>query len=78
MAIEGDMNGTEGTDCDCGARLELDVQMSAAGYYLGYFCGQCGPWSRESGYFSTRKEAEESLAVRGAGNLRNTDFNGEA
>jgi len=74
MAIEGELSGTEGVTCDCGVKLELAVQMSAAGHYLGYFCNQCGPWSRETGYFKNRKEAEKALEGRGAGHLRDTGY----
>ena len=51
----------------CSAMLKLDVQKSAAGYYLGYFCygveesGPCGPISRESGYYRTREEARADI-----------------
>ena len=47
---------------ECGAVLPLMVCSSAAGYYLGYFCDNCGPYSRESGYYRTRQEAENALA----------------
>jgi len=43
-------------------RLKLEVCHSAAGYYLGYNCPFCGPYSRETGYFKTRGEAEKALA----------------
>ena len=46
MAIEGELNGINGTTCvDCKSKLPLKVCMSAAGYYLGYFCNCCGPYS---------------------------------
>ena len=62
MALPGELKGLDGTTCeDCGAELALDVQRSAAGWYLGYFCGCCGPYSRETGYFATRAEAEVAL-----------------
>jgi hypothetical protein len=49
--------------CDeCGEPMPLDVHMSAAGYYLGRMC-MCGPYSRESGYFKTREDAEEELEM---------------
>jgi len=61
MAIQGELKGLDGTVCKCGAELLLDVQQSAAGWYLGYFCGRCGPYSRETGYFTTLEEAEDTL-----------------
>ncbi len=45
---------------DCGVVLEIQVLISAAGYYLGTMC-DCGPYSRESGYFPKRDEAEVCL-----------------
>lgn len=46
------------TDCENeGPR----VLRSAAGYYIGYACPQCGPWSRESGYYEQRAEAQAAL-----------------
>ncbi len=77
MAIEGELNGVHGTQCDCGAELKLDVHMSGGGgYYLGYWCDQCGPWSRESDYFKTRADAEKALEREGADHLRDTEFRG--
>ena len=75
MALEGKLKGLDGTVCsDCGAVLELRVCRSAAGYYLGYFCDQCGPYSRETGYYPTREEAEEELAKEVPDKLRTTEF----
>lgn len=37
------------------------VCSSAAGHYIGYWCDGCGPWSRESGYFRTREDAQAAL-----------------
>jgi len=37
--------------------LDLIVTSSAAGFYVGTFCNECGPHSRESDYFRTQKEA---------------------
>lgn len=58
MAIEGELSGTQGVFCSCGAELPFEVLQSAAGFYLGYFCPNCGPWSRESEYFPSQKTAE--------------------
>mgnify|MGYP001185797902 CR=1 FL=1 len=44
---------------DCGTKLELQV-LSTCGYYVGTQC-QCGPFSRETGYYQTREEAEQVL-----------------
>lgn len=62
MALEGELSGLHGVKCtDCGTELPLQVQHSAAGYYLGYFCPNCGPYSRETGYYKAREKAEEEL-----------------
>lgn len=45
---------------DCKMRLILKVLRSAAGYYLGTQCN-CGPYSRESGYYPNKEEAEAAL-----------------
>lgn len=60
MRGENIATGHSPTCEDCGVTLELSVQKSAAGYYLGTFC-DCGPYSRESDYFKTRKQAEKAL-----------------
>lgn len=61
MAVPGELSGLEGADCTCGRHLDLQVCESAAGFYLGYECQFCGPWSRETGYFNSREEAEAEL-----------------
>lgn len=49
------------TTCiDCKRVLKLKVCHSAAGYYIGYCCDTCGPWSRVSGYM-TKEGAEKVL-----------------
>jgi hypothetical protein len=40
--------------------MEPSVQRSAAGYYVGTWC-DCGPYSRESGYYQTAEEARSAL-----------------
>lgn len=61
MALSGETAGLHGVTCDCGADLRLDVLQSAAGFYLGYFCDRCGPWSRETDYYSSRASARFDL-----------------
>jgi len=46
---------------ECGTALDIQVLCSAAGYYIGFFCPECGPYSRESGYFRSREEADSAL-----------------
>lgn len=47
---------------DCGEHVLGPREMqSTAGYYIGYVCDGCGPYSRESGYYPTFKAASEAL-----------------
>lgn len=50
--------------CACGAHMVLEVLRSAAGYYIGFSCPNCGPHSRESSYFRSRVAATQALAIR--------------
>lgn len=45
---------------DCGQNATIGVYYSAAGHYVGYYCG-CGPYSRESGYYKSRNQAQRAL-----------------
>lgn len=42
---------------NCNSYMTLGVYMSAAGYYIGYFCNKCGPYNRISGYYPSRELA---------------------
>ena len=53
-------SGTSPACPDCGIRLSLEVLQSAAGFYIGTRC-DCGPYSRESGYFKSRTLASAAL-----------------
>jgi hypothetical protein len=53
-------SGAPGTCENCGIKLKLDVLKSNAGWYVGTECN-CGPYSRESGYFKTKEEAIKTL-----------------
>ena len=48
------------TCTDCNKPLTLTVCESAAGFYIGRWC-DCGPYSRESGYYPTREAAQADL-----------------
>jgi hypothetical protein len=74
MALEGELKGLEGTTCTCGEHLDLSVCRSQAGYYLGYFCLNCGPYSRETGYWDTEEEARQALANCRSRRIRDTEF----
>lgn len=57
-------SGADPTCSKCGITPELKVCKSFAGYYIGTQCN-CGPYSRESGYYRTREEAEKALKQGG-------------
>jgi hypothetical protein len=62
MTLPGEcVNDTKTTCHECGTGLTIDIQQSAAGYYVGFFCQECGPYSRESGYYRSYEEAEKAL-----------------
>lgn len=47
---------------DCGRDLPVEVQHSAAGYYIGQWCPVDGPYSRLSQeYYSTFMLAQDAL-----------------
>lgn len=47
--------------CGVDVLTRLAVQRSGAGFYVGTAC-DCGPYSRESGYYRTSAEAQAALA----------------
>ena len=49
------------------------ICQSGAGFYIGFMCDMCGPYSRESGYFRTREDAEAALDA--GGYERDASFN---
>lgn len=60
MPGETILSGAPDTCRDCGIELKFEVLRSAGGYYIGTRC-DCGPYSRESEYFTTRDEAQRAL-----------------
>ena len=44
----------------CGKTVELQVCRSYAGFYIGTMCN-CGPYTRESGYFESRSAATDAF-----------------
>lgn len=65
MVMPGETIATGGpsTCPDCGTKVELQVCRSAAGYYVGTMC-ECGPYSRESGYYPSYDAANDALKSR--------------
>lgn len=63
MTLPGETVGTEDEiRCSmCKVVLPLKVCSSNAGYYIGYSCITCGPYSRETVYFADRPSAEAAL-----------------
>lgn len=46
----------------CKTDLVVGVQRSAGGWYIGTVC-QCGPYTRESGYYRTEHDAQTALRL---------------
>jgi hypothetical protein len=64
MTLPGECVNARETIChECGTELEIDIQKSAAGFYIGFWCGRCGPYSRESGYYRSYEDAEKALST---------------
>ena len=53
-------SGAPTTCADCFKDVQNEVLQSAAGYYIGSIC-ECGPYSRESGYYRTEEDAQRAL-----------------
>jgi hypothetical protein len=49
---------------DCGIILKLQILHSFAGYYIGSECN-CGPYSRESGYYKSEAQAKKAFELGG-------------
>ena len=59
--IIGECVNDDTVRCSCGKILKIGVYKSNAGYYIGFWCDNCGPYSRESNYYKTRAEAQQCL-----------------
>lgn len=53
-------NGASDVCPNCSVKVVPKVLRSAAGYYIGTECN-CGPYSRESGYYPSLESAQEAL-----------------
>lgn len=88
MTVIGEtlLTGAPDVCLDCQSTISpVCVMRSYAGYYIGTYCPSCGPYSRESGYFKDRKDAQRELqsyvqAIAGDGappeSARTTEFQG--
>lgn len=57
------MNSDMSKNCsECNTNMPLKCLKSAAGYYIGYFCPNCGPYERLSGYKRSIAEVENLLS----------------
>ena len=74
MALQGEVGHGNSNCPDCGEFLPLKVLSTPAGYYVGTFCGHCGPYSRESGYYRKVEEAQAALDSGEFG--RSTEYKG--
>ena len=73
MVMQGETIQTgASSECpNCGREMPLQVCHSNAGYYIGTMCcldvdtfeelGHCQPYSRESGYYKSKEEAQAAL-----------------
>tara|TARA_R100001086_G_scaffold142583_1_gene74953 strand:- start:492 stop:704 length:213 start_codon:yes stop_codon:yes gene_type:complete len=63
------VKGNKMIDLECSERgSECKVKgpqvcRSAAGFYIGYYCPDCGPYDRVSTYFPTEEVAERALQI---------------
>jgi hypothetical protein len=62
MALIGEVTGKRVIKCeDCKKIMHIEILRSNAGYYIGFCCPECGPYSRESGYYKKATEAAKAL-----------------
>ena len=64
MTLPGECVNADRVEC-CGETLKIEVLMSTAGYYIGFFCPKCGHYNRESGYYKTKEMADKALETNG-------------
>lgn len=68
MVAPGECVNDVVTTCSgCKTKLNVDVYRSPAGYYIGFFCPNCGPYSRESGYYASYCDAKRALISKNYG-----------
>ena len=64
MVMTGETITTGASRCceECKRFVFFQILKSGAGYYVGTECN-CGPYTRESGYYETEEEANEALLI---------------
>lgn len=61
--VKRNYSGAQITVCTkCETNLYLQICHDEAGYYVGFFCPNCGPYGRESEYTNSYIEAELILS----------------
>lgn len=63
MMQETVSSGTKAICPDCANVQGPKILSSGAGYYIGYICN-CGPISRESGYYKKASDAQTDLDTK--------------
>ena len=61
MAFPGEVGHIDTNCVECGEHLPAKVLRSGPRFFIGTCCPNCGPYSRESGYYPTPKAAQEAL-----------------
>lgn len=61
--LQGETIHSGANDSCCGVALKIQVLHSAAGYYIGTQCPNCGPYSRESGYYKCEQDAIDDINI---------------
>jgi hypothetical protein len=57
------LSGASST-CDCGFTVKPEILNTPAGYYIGTFCPNCGPYSRESEYYKSREQLQMAIEAK--------------
>ena len=73
MAMDGELTVVKNCP-DCGANMPVKVCMSGAGFYIGQWCNNCGPWNRLSYDYYPTQEAAQTLLDNDTWKRRDTDY----
>lgn len=61
--LDGEVTNVPPVCPDCDRTLAYEVLHSNAGFYIGTFCPQDGPYSRESDYFRSSQAAAAEMEL---------------